>query len=107
MVPAIVVAELHAGVRLADGKRRAARRQAKIDAVLELAPVIEFGAEIAESWADHFAALERRGSRIPANDLAVAATATYLGFGLLVGPQDEEHFRRIEGLDVKLLEPPT
>jgi tRNA(fMet)-specific endonuclease VapC len=104
-VPAIVVAELLAGVRLADDRRRAAQRQAKIDAVLALAPVIDFGAEIAESWADLFAALERRGNRIPANDLAVAATATYLGFAVLVGPEDEEHFRRVEGLDVVVLEP--
>jgi len=68
--------------------------------------VVEFGAEIAESWADHFAARERRGSRIPANDLAVAATATYLGYAILVGPDDEEHFRRVEGLEVKVLKPP-
>lgn len=106
-VPAIVVAELLAGVRLADDRRRAAQRQAKIDAVLALAPVIDFGAEIAESWADLFAALERRGNRIPANDLAVAATATYLGFAVLVGPEDEEHFRRVEGLEVVVLEPTT
>ncbi len=104
-IPAVVVAELLAGVRLADDRRRAARRQAKIDALLALAPVVDFGAEIAESWADHFAALERRGSRIPANDLAVAATATYLGFAILVGPDDEERFRRVEGLEVKVLEP--
>ncbi|HUP42890.1 MAG TPA: PIN domain-containing protein [Thermoanaerobaculia bacterium] len=106
-VPAIVVAELLAGVRLADDRRRAAQRQAKIDAVLALAPVIDFGAEIAESWADLFGALERRGNRIPANDLAVAATATYLGFAVLVGPEDEEHFRRVEGLEVMVLEPAT
>jgi len=54
-----------------------------------VAPVVELGAEIAESWANHFAALERRGSRIPANDLTVAATATYLGFAIVVGPDDE------------------
>jgi len=107
VIPAIVVAEMLAGVRLADDGRRAAQRQAKIDAVLALAPVIEFGAEIAECWADHFAALERQGKRIPANDLAVAATASYLGFGVLVGPEDEEHFRRVERLDVVVLKPPT
>jgi len=103
VVPAIVVAELLAGVRLAGDRRRAAQRRAKIDAVLELAPVIDFGAEIAESWADHFAALERQGSRIPANDLAVAATAIHLGFAVLVGPGDEGHFRRVEGLRVVVL----
>jgi predicted nucleic acid-binding protein len=102
-IPAIVVAELLAGVRLAANRRAAARRQAKVDALMALAPVIEFDAEIAARWADHFAALERRGTRIPANDLAVAATATHLGFGVLVGPQDEQHFRRIAGLRVVAL----
>lgn len=96
-IPAIVVAELLAGVRLASDSRRAAKRQAKVDALLGLAPVIEFGSEIAACWADHFAALEKTGNRIPANDLSVAATATWLGFGVLVGPDDERHFRRIEG----------
>ena len=32
---------------------------------------------------------------IPSNDLAVAATAQHLGFGVLVGPLDEHHFRRV------------
>lgn len=104
VVPAIVVAELLAGVRLAGDTRRAALRQAKIDALLAAAPVIDFGAEIAELWADCFAALERAGNRIPANDLAVAATASHLGFAVLVGPRDEEHFRRVEGLEVVVLE---
>lgn len=102
-IPAIVVAELLAGVRLAREPRRAARRRAKIDAVLALAPVVDFGAEIAEVWADLFAALERQGKRIPANDLAVAATARLLGFTVVVGPQDEEHFRRIDGITVETL----
>jgi len=104
-IPAIVLAELLAGVRLAGDRRRATRRQAKIDAILALAPVVDFGAEIAESWADLFAVLERQGNRIPANDLAVAATATWLGSAVLVGPDDEEHFRRVEGLEVVVLKP--
>lgn len=102
-IPAIVVAELLAGVRLAREPRRAAQRRAKVDAVLALAPVVDFGTEIAEVWADLFAELERQGNRIPANDLAVAATARHLGFAVLVGPQDEEHFRRVEGITVRTL----
>lgn len=66
--------------------------------------MIDFGAEIAESWAACSAALERVGNRIPANDLAVAATASHLGFAVLVGPRDEEHFRWVEGLEVVVLE---
>jgi len=105
LIPAIVVAELLAGVRLADDRRRAARRRAKIDAVLALAAVVDFDAEIAETWAELFAGLERRGNRIPANDLAVAATAIHLHMPVLVGPEDEVHFRRVDGLEIVVLKP--
>ncbi len=40
---------------------------------------------------------------IPANDIAVAATARALGGGVLVGPQDEASFRAVPGLDVCVL----
>jgi predicted nucleic acid-binding protein len=42
-------------------------------------------------------------SVIPANDLAVAATAMHLDFAVLIGPQDEEQFRRVEGLRCQVL----
>ncbi|MBM3471495.1 MAG: type II toxin-antitoxin system VapC family toxin [Armatimonadetes bacterium] len=103
VLPAIVYAELLAGVRLADDPARAARRRAKIDALITRIPIVEFGPEIAERWAEVFATLSRRGRLIPANDLAVAATALHLGFGVLVGPQDDAHFRAIPGLRVLTL----
>lgn len=40
---------------------------------------------------------------IPQNDIAVAATARAIGFGVLVGPSDEVHFRQVPGLDVRVL----
>ena len=40
---------------------------------------------------------------MPANDLAVAATALHVGFGVLVGVRDEAHFRRVPGLQVQPL----
>jgi hypothetical protein len=39
-----------------------------------------------------------RGQLIPSNDLAVTVTARYLEFGVLVGPGDEPHFRRVPRL---------
>jgi predicted nucleic acid-binding protein len=48
--------------------------------------------------------LSRSGRTVPANDLAVAATALYLDFGVLVGPSDERHFRQVEGLRVEILQ---
>ena len=35
--------------------------------------------------------------------IAVAATALQLGFGVVVGPQDEAHFRSVPGLRVERL----
>lgn len=103
VVPAIVHAELLVGVRLADSPRRGAARQAKIDGLLARIPIVDFTRETADRWADLFAALSRAGALIPANDLAVAATAMQLGFGVLVGPRDERHFRRVEGLRCETL----
>ena len=103
VLPAAVYAELLVGVLLADSPPRAAARRTRIDALAVRVPVVEFGVTIAKEWARLFATLSRVGQLIPANDLAVAATATHLGFTVLVGPSDERHFRRVEGLDVEVL----
>jgi len=100
---AIVYAELLSGVRLAESAARAAERRAKVDALVARVPVVEFGPGAAEHWAEIFATLQRAGKLIPANDLAVAATARELGFGVLVGPGDEAHFRRVPDLRVERL----
>jgi predicted nucleic acid-binding protein len=102
-LPAIVLAELLAGVRLADSANRAAARRAKIDALAARVPVVGFGRAAAERWAEVFAELLRGGTPIPSNDLMVAATALEMGYGVLVGPAGEEHFRRVEGLRVERL----
>jgi predicted nucleic acid-binding protein len=103
VLPAIVYGELLVGVRLADRTARASSRRAKIAALVSRVPIVDFGKEIAERWADLFATLTRRGQLIPANDLAVAATALHLDFGVLVGGRDEAHFRRVPKLHVRPL----
>ena len=70
---------------------------------MALAPIVEFGREIAERWAVLVAALHRAGRLIPGNDLAVAATALELGFGVLVWSADERHFRTVPDLRVEVL----
>lgn len=103
VLPAIVYAELLAGVRLADSGHRARERRSKIEALTAQLPVTEFGTDTADHWADVYAELSRAGRLIPANDLAVAATARQLSFGVLVGPADEGHFRRVPNLRVEVL----
>ena len=101
-LPAIVWAELLVGVRMAANARRAAQRLARLEAIRRMTGVEPFSAEIAEHYADIFFELSEKGRLIPQNDIAVAATARALRFGVLVGPNDEAHFREIPALDVRV-----
>jgi predicted nucleic acid-binding protein len=98
VIPAIVYAELQVGVLLADTETRTLGRRARIDAIVSRCPVVDFDRAVAERWAALFTELSRSGRLIPANDLAVAATARHLDYDLLIGPDGEEHFARVEGL---------
>jgi tRNA(fMet)-specific endonuclease VapC len=102
-IPAIVYAEMLAGVELVAPPARAATRRAKIEAVVAMAPIVEFDPAAAARWATLVAHLHRTGTLIPANDLVVAATALQLGFGVLVGPTAESHFRQVPGLRVEVV----
>lgn len=102
-IAAIVYAELLVGVKMAESRKRAASRRAKIDALVTTLPIIDFGAAEAERWVNLYTHLSRAGQLIPANDLVVAATALELGYGVLVGPADEAHFRRVPNLRVVVL----
>ncbi len=102
-LPAIVLAELLVGVRMADTPERAALRQRKIDALVSHLAVVPFDGIVAERWARLFAQLREAGTAIPSNDLQVAATARYLDFGVLVGSSGESHFRRVPDLRVEVL----
>ena len=103
VLPAATYAELLVGVHLADSPGRAASRRARIDALTARVPIVDFDAAVARQWARLFADLRRAGEPIPANDLAVAATALHLGFAVLVGPSADEHFHRVAGLRVERL----
>lgn len=103
-VPMIVWAELLVGVRLSENAQVAAGRRARLEQIRLHVPLIEFNAMIAEQYADIFAECLRSGHMIPQNDIAVAATARCHNFSVLVGSQDEAHFRRVRGLNVVTLE---
>jgi len=104
VLPAIVWAEALAGVRLAGTPQRAAQRLARLEAIRSVTGVEPFDSRMATHYADIFAELQRQGALIPQNDIQVAATARSLGFAVLAGPNDESHFRRVEGLVVKVFE---
>ncbi len=100
VIPAIVWAEALVGARLAAGPARAARRRAHLEAIRLHAQIVPFTPEVAEHYADIYAELSTTGLLIPQNDMAVAATCRALECGILVGPNDEEHFSRVAGLRV-------
>jgi len=102
-LPAAVYGELLVGVSLAGNRERARKRRAQIEALADVTGIVDFDASIAEHWAELFALLSKRGHLIPSNDLAVAATARFLDFGVLVGPDDERHFRGVPDLHVVLI----
>lgn len=99
-IPAIVWAELLVGVRLAATADMAARRRARLEQIRLHVPIIGFDAQIAEHYADIHSECLKKGTPIPQNDMAVAATARCLGYKVLVGPQDESHFRSVSRLAV-------
>jgi tRNA(fMet)-specific endonuclease VapC len=99
-IPAIVWAEAVIGVLLAESPASAARRRRRLESVRSVLGIEPFTEEAAEHYAEIHATLSRAGRMIPANDIAVAATARALGSGVLVGPQDEAHFRAVPGLAV-------
>ncbi|MGF1677875.1 MAG: type II toxin-antitoxin system VapC family toxin [Candidatus Methylacidiphilales bacterium] len=105
-LPAIVWAEALVAVRFAADAARAARRLARLEAIRRLTGVEDFTPLVAEHYADIFFELTQCGSLIPQNDIAVSATARALGFGVLVGPSDEAHFRKVLGIDVRVLQGP-
>jgi predicted nucleic acid-binding protein len=100
VVPTIVVAEVLVGARLAPGKRRQASIKQSVEEILSMARPVDFDLELAHTWAELFASMERRGTRVPSIDLIVAATAVHLEYGVLVGGRDETHFRQLRGLRV-------
>jgi predicted nucleic acid-binding protein len=102
VVPAVVRAERLVGEHPADCPERATGRRARVERFSKH-PIVEFTREIAERWAELFAAWSRSGTMVPSNDLAVAATAQQLEFAVLIGPRDERHYRRVPGLRCEVL----
>ncbi len=100
VIPAVVWAEVLVGVQLARTKRESQQRRERLEILGTNANVVAFTAETAEHYAAIFAELSNKGRLIPSNDIAVSATARELNFGVLVGPEDEAHFREVKGLKV-------
>ncbi len=73
-IAAVTVPELLVGVKLASGKRRAAR-QAYVEDVIESLPIIAYDVGVALEHSELLAAVRREGRPRGAHDLLIAATA--------------------------------
>ncbi|WP_049570823.1 PIN domain-containing protein [Streptomyces sp. SBT349] len=73
-IAAVSLAELHLGVELAEGERRA-RRQEFVDGVRALVPVEDYTADVATVHARLLAHVRREGKPRGAHALIIAATA--------------------------------
>ena len=96
---AITASELQHGVHRADSAVRRARRQAFVETLLDLLPVLPFDLTAARLHAALWAELRRGGRMIGAHDLLIAATA--LAGDLTLLTRNRREFGRIEGLRVE------
>ena len=98
----VTAAELLHGVHRADSTERRIRRSAYVEQILGSFPLYEFDLAVARIYAELWASLEQRGTRISAHDLIIGATAVARGDSVVtLNPRD---FSRIPGL---VLEPVT
>ncbi|HMP71920.1 MAG TPA: type II toxin-antitoxin system VapC family toxin [Kiritimatiellia bacterium] len=105
LIPAVVWAEALIGVRVAATSRQAAQRRARLEALRSVTQIEPFTPHLAEHYADIFSELSTAGTLISQNDIAVAATARAIGYGVLVGLNDEPRFRLVRNLRVQVLRP--
>ena len=99
VMASITASELLEGVHRADTERRRAAREAFVENLLVIVPVVAFDLRVARAHARLRARLPRAAA-VGAHDLIIAATAVALDFGVLT--RDRRSFPRIPDLDVVL-----
>lgn len=96
----ITVAELLHGVERADTEIRKIRRQAFVEKVIETIPVFPFDSGMARIYARIWASLWKRGFKVGAHDLIIAATAISMDYTVLTA--NRRDFEKIEGLRLEV-----
>jgi tRNA(fMet)-specific endonuclease VapC len=93
----------HAEIRFGIHRMPAGRRKRVVERAYELllpqvGPLMEVTREVSETYARTKAALERRGTILPENDVWIAATALVNHLTLVT---DDGHFAAVPGLSVE------
>lgn len=95
-ISVVTVAELLHGVERADTDARKIIRQAFVEKVIELFPVLPFDTSVARTYARLWAALAKKGLTVGAHDLIIAATAISLDYTIVTS--NVRDFERIDGI---------
>lgn len=95
----ITASELLMGVHRADSASRRMRREAFVEGILALVPILPFDLRVARIHAQIGAELMAVGQVIGAHDLIIAATALAHGYAVLT--ENVRHFQRVPGLVVQ------
>jgi len=97
----ITAAELLHGVHRADTAIRRLKRSAFVEHILSSFPLYDFDLSVGRVYAELWATLERRGTKVSAHDLIIGATAVSRGDTVLT--LNRRDFGKIPGLSVELL----
>jgi predicted nucleic acid-binding protein len=95
-ISVVTVAELLHGVERADTDTRKIIRQAFVEKVIELFPVLPFDTSVARTYARLWAALAKKGLTVGAHDLIIAATAISLDYTIVTA--NIRDFEKIDGI---------
>jgi tRNA(fMet)-specific endonuclease VapC len=97
-VAAISIAELQVGVDLAKANQRD-RRQAFVDEIVDVLPILPYDLGVARSHAELLAAVRRAGRPRGAHDLIIAATAKATNRTVVTA--DPAGFADLSGVEVR------
>ena len=99
VISPVTIAELQAGVLVADDVGTRARRLATLDSVSDI-DVLPIDEDVALHWARFRVHLASSGRRVPVNDLWIAASAAAHGLAVVTQDDDFEALRGAAGLAV-------
>lgn len=97
----ITAAELLHGVHRADTAVRRLKRSAYVEQILSSFPLYDFDLGVGRVYAELWATLERRATKVSAHDLIIGATAVSRSDTVLT--LNRRDFGKIPGLSVELL----
>lgn len=98
-IASITASELLTGIHRAKTEEQRLRREAFVEGLLAVLPILPIDLRVARTHARLWATLDANGQAIGANDLWIAATAITHGYALLT--ENAREFRRVPGLDVR------